>query len=206
MKKNVLAKVFALVMMVVVMSIALVGCTPNRPDKFMAAFAVSEEQGFKIGEGALSIEVKFDGENVYVSMMGVETYIMKSGDTVEIYAKELLTGWTYIKAENASEYEEMLKDINEIKKEALNEFIAYTKDNEVDVKATDEKLAKMFAEEDGVWYTAVNGVAQKELGFFEIDGTDMKVMVGEGESALCMGTFSLKVDIKVPDAALEAKK
>ena len=206
MKKNVLRRVLVVAMMAVVMSLALVGCTPNRPDKFMAAYAVSQEQGYKIGEGIATIEFKYDGENMYLNIAGIETYYIKNGESMDIYSKTALTGWKHEEITDATKIDSALEGFNTAKENALAHFVVYAENNEVDVKATDEKLEGLFIEEDGKWYTAADGVAVKDFGYFDIDGSDMKIMVGSDDSAVCMSTFSLKVDIEVPAEAKEAKK
>lgn len=188
MKKK-LVLVVAIALIAITACACLVGCVPNRPDKFIATWLTSDKKGVQIGENVVfgiygdKMIAKADDNN--------QTIFEAKGDKFNVYTCTAGT-WNAVS---------MTKEEAE-KNDSYKEMQSYLKDNE-DVQKVAESLKKDFEEnfekdKDG-WYNmkTLNLVSAK------VDGGKMAMKLAGVELPF---KLTLNQKITIPSEAKAALK
>lgn len=187
MKKKFMLAV-AMIMTVAVTCLALVGCVPDRPDKFIVAYAKADNIAMTLGEdGAVTAINK--GKAIYTKVAGVETYVMIGKDKVETFIGSG-ENWAYASMTKEeyekSEYASIETSFDEEKvKEAYKEYT--------------EAFEENFEKDDKGWWTAKKGLGVLKS---KVDGKDCLLNVGD----TTMFKLTMNYKISLPSAAKAARK
>lgn len=210
MKKKILISI-SIVLLIAISAIMLVACVPNRPDKFMAAFAFSDKWTMEIKSELIGSEgvttITCDGKNFSSvtksgDLITLQTYVMDEDGKMVVYLYNAVTGWADPIETDA---DNSIKEITEIKTEMLNEILESEDYKQLDKKAIEEKLGELFTKDDGKWYVK-DATGEKNLaGYFTIKSGKMTTFVRSisGTEYKEMMTISLSGKVKLPS---EAKK
>lgn len=190
MKKK-LVLVVAVVLIAITACACLVGCVPNRPDKFAGAWLTSKHKALVIA----GMEFGIDGSKLQAKISDNLLVIFEEkGDNLNMYVK---TGdaWTAkgITVEEAKE-DENGKYYEKIK-ESLNSDEA-----KQTAETLQEKFTELYEEKDGWW--SLKNDPTGLTGAMKVDGNDLKVKVGKIETT----TMILNYKISIPSEAKAALK
>lgn len=179
MKKK-LVLVVAVILIAVTACALLVGCVPNRPDKFVATWLKSKNKGAVVEMsipfiGKISVEAGIDGNKMSLKIGEDAQFIFVNKSSKVVMYAGAKTGnemkWT------SSEIEKDKADSND----NFNQINDILNDNE-DVKALVEKLQNAFEEnytENDGWWSA-NG----DVTSYKVDGNKLLTKIGNAESPL----------------------
>ncbi|MDE6967775.1 MAG: hypothetical protein K2P12_03870 [Clostridia bacterium] len=187
MKKK-LVLVVAVVLIAITACALLVGCVPNRPDKFMATWVKSNNKAMSVGVGDATLETGIDGNKIIVKTNDEnQTIFEEAKGKLNIYV--CLAGkWT---AETVELTDEKAEDYKKTKEE-------FTKTPE-SMKAIEEEFDKNFEKKDGKWV----GKGIYSIVSFTIKGNELTMEVAEMKIPTKM---ILNYKISIPSEAKAALK
>lgn len=208
MKKKILISI-STVLVIALCAVMLVACVPNRPDKFMAAFAFSEKWTIEMKGELLGSEgvttITCDGKNFSSvtksgDLIKLQTYVMEVDGKMVVYLYTAVTGWSDPIETGA---DNSIEEITQFKTSMLNSMLESEDYKNLDKKAIEDKLGELFIKEDGKWYIK-NAEGEKDPGgYYVIKSGKMSVFAKTNDGDKEVASFSLSGKVKLPS---EAKK
>lgn len=202
-------KLLVAIMAVAVIGImCLVGCTPNRPDKFLLKALESDELTLSMKMGDNESTVIY-GKDKYAMKMSdgketTESYLIKNGETYESYTKVGDTDWIY-ESITAAEFGEEIPKLSDALKQIPGANLSKEQ-----LEQLDKTFNDAYVKEDGKWYVKNPLDGKKIDGFyFEIKGDTLNIVFSMEQLGVKSSmSLSIKLSGKVnlPSEAKAAKK
>lgn len=195
MKKK-LVLVVAIVLIAITACACLVGCVPNRPDKYIGSWISSKHKAAVVDLGILGkTEFGIDGTKLQAKAGDKLLVIFEEkGDKLNMYVK---TGDTW--TASSITVEDAKKDKNgayyEQIKKALN-----SDDAKESYKTMQEKFTELYEEKDGWWSLKADPTGLTPA--MKVDGKELKMKTALGESTMMI----LDYKITIPSEAKAALK
>lgn len=165
---------------------ALVACAPTDPNAFYDALKNADE--FTVysydADGNESIVMSLNKKGEFcINAMSI--YALKEGDKIALYMDAPVVGWT--------------KTTVSVDSEAYKKYMEQLKNNK-DIEDKNETYVK---EENGFWF--VKNDVIKSIGV-KMEGGKLVIYTKVGDDYIKTAAMSLKANIKLPDAAKDAKE
>ncbi len=203
MKKK-LVLVVAVILIAVTACAMLVGCVPNRPDRFVGTWLKSEHKGVVveipwIGK-MVEAEVGIDGGKMSLKITDTINFIIEEKSSkvnvyTGVYDGLITKQWVW----TASTVEKTEADKNN-NKQTIDSILNDNEDVKQLVADLQEAFSENFTEKDG-WWTA--NADTKDVVGYKVDGNELLTRVGEVQSPL---KLILNYKITIPAEAKDALK
>ncbi len=198
MKKK-LVLVVAVILIAVTACALLVGCVPNRPDRFVGTWLKSNHKGAVVEISGVRNEVGIDGKKMSLYIENFMNFIIEEKSSkVNIYTgmyKPISKEWAWTAV--TIEKTEADKDNN---KQTIDSIFNDNADIKKLVEDLQTAFSENFTEKDG-WWTA--NADTKDVVGYKVEGNELLTRIGEVQSPL---KLMLNYKITIPAEAKEALK